>query len=530
MTKVFLSYDRDDQAAARKIAAALEKAGHQVWWDRNIRGGSEFAQEIERALADAGAVVVLWSERSIQSAWVRDEAAAGRDSGRLVPVRIDGCTPPLGFRQYQAVDLPNLLKARGRNDFTELADAVSGAAGGEARAGRVVPDQSPTRRRFLIGSGAAAVLAAGAGAGGLYFMRNRRDGQAIPPEVAPLLEQAKQLANQNTREGQYQAIGLYQRATQIAPNFADGWGWLGYAYGVISHYRERPEALVARSKAEAAGRRALELDPNSDMGELALAVAFPFVGFWAQRERHLLKALASNPNDDVLLIMGTVLQFDGRPTEAIPYYQKLKHQPLTPAEYTNYVRALWSAGRLAELDQAIADSAALYPTQASLWFTRAELAMYAGQVNALNALVDDPQSRPSSVTEPVVAALKRLAAAVQSRDPAEAAALGAESVARARKSALQAENGIRAASALGRLDDAFTIADAYFFSRGFAVPDFPSSKGVSPEQRQTRLLFEPVTKPLRADARFEKLVKDLGYDNYWRQSGHPPDYRHIPGL
>ncbi len=528
MTKVFLSYDRDDQAGARKIAAALEKAGHQVWWDRNIRGGSEFAQEIERALADARAVVVLWSERSIQSAWVRDEAAAGRDSGRLVPVRIDGCTPPLGFRQYQTIDLPNLLKARGRNDFTGLADAVSGMGDGEGRAGRPVPDQAPSRRKFLIGSGAAAVLAAGAG--GLYFVRNRRTEQAIPPEIAPLLEQAKQLANQNTREGQYQAIGLYQRATQLAPDFADGWGWLGYAYGVISHYRERPEALVARSKAEAAGRRALELDPHSDMGELALAVAFPFVGFWAQRERHLQKALSSNPNDDVLLINGTVLQFDGRSTEAIPYYQKLKHQPLTPAEYTNYARALWSAGRLAELDQAITDSAALYPTQASLWFTRAELAMYGGQVNALNALVDDPQSRPSGVTEPVITAFKRFAAAVQSRDPAEAAALAAESLKRAQTSALQAENGIRSASALGRIDEAFRIADAYYFSRGFAVPDYPSSKFVSLEQRQTRLLFEPVTKPLRADPRFEKLVKDLGYDSYWRQSGYPPDYRHIPGL
>ena len=89
MAKVFLSYDRDDQAAARKIAVALEKAGHAVWWDRNIRGGSEYAQEIERALADADSVVVLWSQRSILSAWVRDEAAAGRDSGRLIPVRID---------------------------------------------------------------------------------------------------------------------------------------------------------------------------------------------------------------------------------------------------------------------------------------------------------------------------------------------------------------------------------------------------------------------------------------------------------
>ena len=41
-----------------------------------------------QALQNADAVVVLWSEASIQSAWVQDEAAEGRDSGRLVPVII----------------------------------------------------------------------------------------------------------------------------------------------------------------------------------------------------------------------------------------------------------------------------------------------------------------------------------------------------------------------------------------------------------------------------------------------------------
>jgi hypothetical protein len=36
---------------------------------------------------------------------VRDEAGAGRDKGRLVPVTLDGCLPPLGFRQYHTIDL-----------------------------------------------------------------------------------------------------------------------------------------------------------------------------------------------------------------------------------------------------------------------------------------------------------------------------------------------------------------------------------------------------------------------------------------
>ncbi|MEO7634462.1 MAG: toll/interleukin-1 receptor domain-containing protein [Sphingomicrobium sp.] len=128
MASVFLSYDRTDSDRARLIAAALEKAGHAVWWDRHIAGGAQFSKEIEAALKAADAVVVLWSAQSVESAWVRDEAAAGRDSARLVPVLIDNTEPPLGFRQYQSIDLSG-WKGRGRaprlEDLTRSIAALS---------------------------------------------------------------------------------------------------------------------------------------------------------------------------------------------------------------------------------------------------------------------------------------------------------------------------------------------------------------------------------------------------------------------
>ena len=105
MANVFLSYDRDDAEKARPIAAAMERAGHEVWWDEHIRSGTQYSKEIEAALKRADAVVVLWSEQSVDSPWVRDEAAAGRDRGRLIPVLIGQVEPPLGFRQYQTSDL-----------------------------------------------------------------------------------------------------------------------------------------------------------------------------------------------------------------------------------------------------------------------------------------------------------------------------------------------------------------------------------------------------------------------------------------
>ena len=53
MARVFLSYARADAAAAKRLAELLAAAGHEVWWDREIHGGSRFASEIDKALRDS---------------------------------------------------------------------------------------------------------------------------------------------------------------------------------------------------------------------------------------------------------------------------------------------------------------------------------------------------------------------------------------------------------------------------------------------------------------------------------------------
>ena len=125
MGRVFLSYARDDLRRARKVAEALETAGHEVWWDSRLKGGSEYSHEIDEALKAADAVVVLWSKVSVHSEWVRDEAAVGKQSGRLVPATIDGTEPPLGFRQHHTIN----LSGRGQAGLGQLVDAVGGGTG-----------------------------------------------------------------------------------------------------------------------------------------------------------------------------------------------------------------------------------------------------------------------------------------------------------------------------------------------------------------------------------------------------------------
>jgi len=131
VSHVFLSYSREDVETAKRLAEVIAQAGHEVWWDRHIQGGSRFTNEIDRALKEAEAVVVLWSPASVQSAWVQDEAAEGRDSGRLVPVAIGSVKPPLGFRQFHTVNLSSWnddSQPEAANDLFTAIASVCGSA------------------------------------------------------------------------------------------------------------------------------------------------------------------------------------------------------------------------------------------------------------------------------------------------------------------------------------------------------------------------------------------------------------------
>lgn len=149
MAKIFLSYARADLDAAQHLAAAIGGAGHDVWWDRQIEGGSRFISAIDKALGDANAVVVLWSKDSCESAWVQDEAAEGREGGRLVPVALDSARPPLGFRQFQSIDLTQWDRNGPPADMQALLSAIDKLAG-TALAG---PGAGAPREKSAAGSG-----------------------------------------------------------------------------------------------------------------------------------------------------------------------------------------------------------------------------------------------------------------------------------------------------------------------------------------------------------------------------------------
>jgi TolB-like protein len=102
---LFVSYSRTDLAHARPVIDLLEQAGFDAWWDGRLEGGENYLQTTEQTLETSACVVVLWSATSVNSHWVRDEAQRGRERGCLVPLTIDGTMAPLGFRQFQLLDI-----------------------------------------------------------------------------------------------------------------------------------------------------------------------------------------------------------------------------------------------------------------------------------------------------------------------------------------------------------------------------------------------------------------------------------------
>src|SRR4051812_18198230 len=62
---VFLSYAREDAAAARRIADALRSSGVEVWFDENeLRGGDAWDAKIRRQINDCTLFVAVISQHT----------------------------------------------------------------------------------------------------------------------------------------------------------------------------------------------------------------------------------------------------------------------------------------------------------------------------------------------------------------------------------------------------------------------------------------------------------------------------------
>lgn len=140
MPKIFVSYSRSSEHAARAIIADLDLLGHTVWFDRDLSGGQAWWDQILAAIRDASLLIVVTDPQSLASTACKREWRYAIELGKpVLPVlAADGVSmnllPPelarLQFVDYRTPD---------RSSAIALARAL-----GQVSAPAPLPDPLPT--------------------------------------------------------------------------------------------------------------------------------------------------------------------------------------------------------------------------------------------------------------------------------------------------------------------------------------------------------------------------------------------------
>lgn len=126
MQDIFLSYSSKDRDRLAPLVHELEAEGGTVFWDhRSIKVAQDWHQVIGAAIQQCPCVIVAWSEASVLSHWVKEEALIGRDRGVLYPLKIDQVSLPFGFNLIQAADFTQWNGKADHPEFIELKEQLS---------------------------------------------------------------------------------------------------------------------------------------------------------------------------------------------------------------------------------------------------------------------------------------------------------------------------------------------------------------------------------------------------------------------
>jgi len=163
MTKVFISYSRQDNTFAHRLAQDLRNAGQTVWMDvSTLRAGQDWADEIDRAVRACDALILVVSPDSMKSEWVSKETILAMNLKKsIVPVICRQTDLPVHLVDIQYID----FQGRYNEALRQLVQVLSAlSATGSPPAGPPPSWQSSPKRKWgswlLIGSLLLCVLLA----------------------------------------------------------------------------------------------------------------------------------------------------------------------------------------------------------------------------------------------------------------------------------------------------------------------------------------------------------------------------------
>ena len=526
MADVFLSYARQDSKTADEVARKLSDAGHSVWFDQHLPAHRPYADVISAELEAARAVVVLWSEPSVVSQWVRSEANRARELGKLVQARLDDARLPMPFDQIQCADLRNWAGEQ-RPAWASILSSVKSLSDGTQdppdTATTIAPPRKSTRRELLIAGGAVAAVAAVGNAAWRAYQKPR-----LSPEAQLALQKGLDALQNNdafdttSAASSAQAIAFLTDATRLAPDSADAWGGLAMAYAVrkrASPPIERP-GLDARSRS--AAKRAMEIDPSEFRAVGALRMLEPMYRNWQAAEAGNRAALRKQPKLPLLLfLMADVLASVGRCNEAADFSRRFDRKKwLIAGADRKVIVSLWSARDLAGADEAVRLAVERWPQHPLIWRTRLAYLTFSGRLGEAQRVLRDTSERPPEVDPAFEETVAQTIDALAGRNAVQRAVRA--NLDYLQKNATSVFGAAHALTVLGARSELMSVLKGYFFGEGEWARIAPPA---GDEDRQTNFLFQPPMEKVWAEPQFAHLLKRIGLEDYWRLSGTVPDFR-----
>ena len=174
---------------------------------------------------------------------------------------------------------------------------------------------------------------------------------------------------------------VLHRAVAADPSFADAHALLAMLYLLeCANFRENAAANLVQG--EKTARRALELNPNSTEGLLALGFALAQGGRNEEAIRRLRQAVVEAPNSEFAWdLLGYVYHYAGLDELAERAYRRsLELDPTTPRIYWMHSRMLLYLGKVQEAEQGIRQALAIHPNQFKAMAYLGEFLYYQGRL------------------------------------------------------------------------------------------------------------------------------------------------------
>jgi TolB-like protein/cytochrome c-type biogenesis protein CcmH/NrfG len=204
------------------------------------------------------------------------------------------------------------------------------------------------------------------------------------PEVHNLYLQGRYFLQNETAGDLEKAIGFFQRAIAIDPNYAPAWGSLGYA-----EFRQVANAnvpvLLGLEKANTAAQKAMELDPTlAEPYQVVSQVKMTGSHDWTGARAAINKALQVDPNNVIALIADAHLtRTVGNADDALAKFrQTLDRDPLNLLNRRYIARVLFFAGRLDEAEATVRQVLAMSPSFPAAHYELGRILLAKGQVAA----------------------------------------------------------------------------------------------------------------------------------------------------